>query len=492
MDHKYLKYKSKYLALKKKFRQFGGAGFRITVDATVKLEIVKDAELSALFGTGLKTAIPLDSPASAKLLALYKSNPTWTMRSVGKPIPREGLVWEDQTSYTLEVPRAAAAAEPAAAPTAAAPTPAALIPGAAARLPPGTGLRLVTSPEFEAFATATLADGYLDLRPMPAATPAAILARRYQLDSEYTPTICAGRAMHTIFDTGNGTHTLCARRKVVELQLMVKSKMASKSSILSYNELAHFTDLPKVVALPTAAAPRQTGVATFASSAAAKLQAAEAVEFAPKTLREFTGLLDAGLPRLMAHPIGPMLLGIGRAVELGAAEPSAGEAIVAAAAAGAKSRLYRMCGIHEFVGVGGGSTVCFEETYVPLEVPVVAVGGAQRPPLKLLVQADVSDLSGALDLLVSLEDIRKLSLHGAKLDFSEESHRKRDELLRLEEEVAELEPRLQIYRFVRINASSSEESRQSAEKIGEIEARLRVVYARIRSLREHNIPVTEL
>jgi hypothetical protein len=478
MDHKYLKYKSKYLALKKKFGQFGGAGFRITIDATVKLEIVKDAELSALFGTGLKTAIPLDSPASAKLLALYKSNPTWTMRSVGKPIPREGLVWEDQTSYTLEVPKAAAAAEPAAAPT-----PAALIPGAAARLPPGTGLRLVTPPEFEAFATATLATGYLDLRPMPAATPAAILTRRYQLDSEYTPTTCAGQAMHTIFDTGNASHTICARRKVVALQLMVKPKMASKSSILSYNELAHITGLPKVAALPTAAAPRQTGVATFASSAAATLQAAEAVEFAPKTLREFTSLLDAGLPRLMAHPIGPMLLGIHKAASAGSVAGSAAESAAA---------LYSMCGIHGVSGFGGGSAVCFEETYVPVEAPVVAAGGASRPPLKLLFKADVGDLPGSVDLLVSLEDIRKLSLHGTKLDFSEESHRKRDELLKLKEEVAELEPRLQIYIFANSTASSSEESRQSAEKIREIDARLRVVYTRIRALIEHNIPVTEL
>lgn len=473
MDQKYLKYKSKYLALKKKFRQFGGAGFRITVDATVKLEIVKDAELSALFGTGLKTAIPLDSSASAKLLALYMSNPTWTMRSVGRPVSREGFVWEDQTNYTLEAPRAAAASAPTPA-GAAAP---ALIPGAAARLPPGTGLRLVTPPEFEAFATATLADGYLDLRPMPAATPAAILARRYQLDSEYTPTTCAGQPMHTIFDTGNASHTICARRKVIALQLMVKPKMASKSSILSYNELAHFTGLPKVDPLPTAAAPRQTGVATFKSSAAATLQAAEAVEFAPRTLREFTGLLDAALPRLMAHPIGPILLGAAGA---------------GAAGAGAASNLYKMCGIRGVSGIGGGSTVCFEETYVPVEVPVIAAGGAPRPPLKLLFKADVSDLPGALDLLVSLEDIRKLSLHGAKLDFSEESHRKRDELLRLEEEVAELEPRLQIYRFAHANAGSSEEHRQSAEKIREIDARLRVVDARIRALREHNIPVTEL
>jgi hypothetical protein len=474
MDQKYLKYKSKYLALKKKFRQLGGAGFRITVDATVKLEIVKDAELSALFGTGLKTAIPLDSPASAKLLGLYMSNPTWTMRSVGRPVSREGFVWEDQTNYTLEAPRAAAAAEPAPTPAGAAAAAApALIPGAAARLPPGTELRLVTPPEFEAFATATLADGYLDLRPMPAATPAAILARRYQLDSEYTPTTCAGQAMHTIFDTGNASHTICARRKVIALQLMVKPKMASKSSILSYNELAHFTGLPKVAPLPTATASRQTGVATFKSSAAATLQAAEAVEFAPRTLREFTGLLDAALPRLMVHPIGPILLG------------AAGAALPAA-------NLYKMCGIRGVSGIGGGSTVCFEETYVPVEVPVVAAGGAPRPPLKLLFKADVSDLPGALDLLVSLEDIRKLSLHGAKLDFSEESHRKRDELLKLEEEVAELEPRLQIYRFANINAGSSEEQRQSAEKIREIDARLRVVDARIRVLREHNIPVTEL
>ena len=487
MDQKYLKYKSKYLALKKKFRQFGGAGFRITVDATVKLEIVKDAELNALFGTGLKTAIPLDSSASAKLLALYMSNPTWTMRSVGRPVSREGFVWEDQTNYTLEAPRAAAAAEPTSAASAAAASAAsasaALIPGAAARLPPGTGLRLVTPPEFEAFATATLTDGYLDLRPMPAATPAAILARRYQLDSEYTPTTCAGQAMHTIFDTGNASHTICARRKVIALQLMVKPKMASKSSILSYNELAHFTGLPKVDPLPTAAAPRQTGVATFKSSAAATLQAAEAVEFAPRTLREFTGLLDAALPRLMAHPIGPILLG---------AAGAEGAAGAGSAGAGSASNLYKMCGIRGVSGIGGGSTVCFEETYVPVEVPVVAAGGAPRPPLKLLVKADVSDLPGALDLLVSLEDIRKLSLHGAKLDFSEESHRKRDELLKLEEEVAELEPRLQIYRFANMNAGSSEEQRQSAEKIREIDARLRVVYARIRVLREHNIPVTEL
>jgi hypothetical protein len=225
--------------------------------------------------------------------------------------------------------------------------------------------------------------------------------------------------MHTIFDTGNASHTICARRKVVALQLMVKPKMASKSSILSYNELAHFTGLPKVDPLPTAAAPRQTGVATFKSSAAATLQAAEAVEFAPRTLREFTGLLDAALPRLMVHPIGPILLGV-------AAGAGAG-----AAGAGSASNLYKMCGIRGVSGIGGGSTVCFEETYVPVEVPVVAAGGAPRPPLKLLVKADVSDLPGALDLLVSLEDIRKLSLHGAKLDFSEESHKKRDELLKL-------------------------------------------------------------
>jgi len=481
MNSKYLKYKSKYLALKKQLKQLGGTGFRITIDATVKEEVVKDPELATLFGTLLTSALDSESSSAAKLLELYRANPTWLMIGARKPIPREGFMWEG-ISYTLTVPTVPAVpsvpgvASPDAASRAgllSAAAPRAGLLSAAAAPAIRFGLHLVTLPEFEAFASSTLAQGYLDLRVMPAATPAAILSRRYRIDSEYTPTTCAGSVIQTNFDTGNASHTICARRKVVELRLMVKPKMTLKSSILSYNELAHLVGLRGIEPLVTSAAPKLTGVATFKTAASAALEAAEAIEYVPKTLREFTDLLDAALPRLMAHPIGGMLRDV------------AGEQA-------SKTKLYRLCGISGVHGIGGGSAVCFEETYVPVEIPVVTAEGIPRPSLKLLVKADVGDLPGSLDLLVSNEDIRKLSLHGAKLDFGVESHSKRDELIRLRSEADELEPRLQIYRLAYSNASSSEEERQALQKVQEIDDRLRSVIARIRVLLEHNIPATEL
>ncbi len=84
-------------------------------------------------------------------------------------------------------------------------------------------------------------------------------------------------------------------------------------------------------------------------------------------------------------------------------------------------------------GIGGTSDIYFHKTLVPIEVPVVAEDGRVLENFKFFVKADVGNLS-TNDLLLSNEDIRKLSLHGAKLDFVDRSHQKRNRLLDLKKQ----------------------------------------------------------
>jgi hypothetical protein len=245
--------------------------------------------------------------------------------------------------------------------------------------------------------------------------------------------------------------------------------MASKQSILSFNDLARIVGLPKIPKLHSQAPPK-TGIATLRSSAADKLQADEAVEYRPVTIRELTQLLNEVVDRVAA----------GAAHGAGGLPP--------------KVELYRMCGINVVGGVGGGSAVCFDETYIPVEIEVESAIGALRPPLKFLIRADVASLPGALDLLVSLEDIRKLSLHGIKLDFMQKSHQKRDQLLSLREEKKQLVPKLQIneYKLRNYLTETPEEEAQTVTKVRELIDRIEQIDRLIDELIRHDIKAYEL
>jgi len=91
MYSKYLKYKSKYLALKKIYSQSGGTNFKFTIkiDKFVKEVFDKDIELKQIFISSDEFySITNDSVVAKKIFDLYKANFFWNLIENSKKIGR--------------------------------------------------------------------------------------------------------------------------------------------------------------------------------------------------------------------------------------------------------------------------------------------------------------------------------------------------------------------------------------------------------------------
>jgi hypothetical protein len=403
---KYQKYKSKYLELQKSISQFGGGIlFRIKIDQNIKNFIYDRQDLQILKNMFIKPNtlydIESDNAVAIKLLELCKENPSWEIKEGAKRIPNDKLVWQPAT-YTLSSPGQVLVPVP--------------IPEQLIRdLPDGFGF-------VEKFRLKALADTkvsnehYLDLRLDLRTMPLQPTADKFIIDSHYTLTTCMGKQINTVFDTGNSADTACSLKKVRELGLKIMHKIVSKNSIIMYNLLVdaygrgHLVKIRELTP-PQALQPRvqrEQGIQGLREVANRFLEDQDAIEYQETNLEEFIKLLD----RLLPYYIDRIL---------GGANMNENEKRV---------YLYETCGVSVATGVVPGAyDIYLYETYLPIEASVVNANGIPQPNFKFLVKADVGEPS--VDLLISDEDIRKLSLNGATIGSVQKSHQKRDRLKEL-------------------------------------------------------------
>ena len=472
---KYQKYKSKYLELQKSISQFGGGvKFRIKIHHNIKKIIDDRPDLQILKDVFIKPDtfydIYSDTIVAIKLLELCKENPSWDIREGNKRILKDEidkLAWKE-ASYILSPNQVL---DPVLVP----------VPRPVPQLDPDI---LHLEPyRLDDFATQKIGLGYLDLRKMPRV--ATGINYKYKIDSEYTPTTCMGHTISTNFDTGNGAMTLFNIDKARQIGLPLIPKMTSKDSILMYNSLVDLYRMDpqthKIRVVPVARAPTPAARALLAPAQRERYQDLHglairnvadqrALEYEQITLENYVRKLDILFPRHME----------GLDEEVRRRKPISE----------IKEEFYVRCGIKMITGIGGTSGIYFHKTLVPIEVPVLAEDGRVLENFKFFVKADVGNLL-TNDLLLSNEDIRKLSLHGAKLDFVDRSHLKRNRLLDLRKEYDRLRLEYNINETIR---QANLGDREDVVVIGELHRLDQELLTNLRNTRleeQHDIPITK-
>lgn len=477
---KYQKYKSKYLELQKSISQFGGGvKLRIKIHHNIKKIIDDRPDLQILKDVFIKPdtlyEIISDNEVAIKLLELCKENPSWDIREGNKRIPKDEidkLAWQSAT-YSLSPKQVLdPVLDPVLVPV---PRPVPQLDQDIVHLQP---YRL------DDFATQQIGLGYLDLRKMPRV--ATGINYKYKIDSEYTPTTCMGHTISTNFDTGNGAMTLFNIDKARQIGLPLIPKMTSKDSILMYNSLVDLYRMApqthKIRVVPAARAPAPAARAPGPAPAQREryqdlhglairnVADQRALEYEQITLQDFVKKLDILLPMHME----------GLDEEVRYRKPISE----------IKKEFYVMCGIQMMTGIGGTSDIYFHKTLVPIEVPVLAEDGRVLENFKFFVKADVGNLL-TNNLLLSNEDIRKLSLYGAKLDFVDRSHLKRNRLLDLKKQFNRLKLEYDINVTIR---QANLGDREDVVVIGELHRLDQELLTNLRNTRleeQHDIPITK-
>jgi len=444
---KYQKYKSKYLELQKSISQFnqfgqfgGGIQFRIRIDQNIKnfidsrtdLKILQDVFTEKDKSYDIDT--DKDKEVAIKLLDLCKENPSWNIREGNERISKDDihkLAWK-KALYILSSDKQVLAPGPGPEPILDQYQHPALLEQLIKDLPAGFVKRF----RLEAFAETKVKDeSYLDLRTKPNSET----AHKFVIESHYTPTICNGHPIKTVFDKGNSNVTLCSLNKVKDLKLDMTHKMASKNSILMYNILVETCgrgqlnkinkQAPQAPQAPRVQSERK--IHTLQVVADSFIEDESSVNYQETTLEEFIKLLDLLLPNYINE--------IPNGHNMTKTEQT--------------DYLYRHCGLKPVSGVNpGASDLYLYETYLPIESAVVDENGMFQPKFKFLVKADVGN--PGVDLLISDEDIRKLSLYGAKVEYVKKSHQKRDEIIELKRELEEIELDINIQITILNNADA--------------------------------------
>ena len=346
---KYLKYKNKYLALKKQSRQLGG-GFRIGIKITDNARIRFGEALTEIIGTSKEFQIQSDDPVAEKLLEFCKNNDV-TIRINHIVVNKDNFSWKAER-YTIDYitppSSSAAPSSAAAAPSsaAAAPSSAAAASSSAAVAP--SSAAAASSSAAAASSSATFSTPFvrsvMKKQPVAAAAGAIDLIRDlnerearvlevYRCDAELANVTSNGRPIHTIFDTGNASTTQIPRSIIESLRarghiIDIIPDAATTNNILGFNSVidtfSPFNKRRKIKPLaqhiqPMAAVSRM-GIGALAFLDAAACERAQAVQYEPTTLVQLHDILHSLDLKEDILPMCIDIIGFPRTLGFGAGE----------------------------------------------------------------------------------------------------------------------------------------------------------------------------
>ncbi len=438
MEKKYLKYKAKYLELKK-ILQDGGRRISIKIDSIIR-EYLKKFDIPIT--NDQITFQDTDEMATTMLYIIKNSPNTWRIKLQGFPdlINKETFAWRLGSNFIIsdvssDTTNAFATKGSPPKPTQKKEiggihtlhTDKSMSPSSLPPLPPSLS-SLSTSQSSQQEIVDVNLDEYVILEELPLSGDP--VPERFALDTHYTEATCYGTSIRCVLDTGNSADTLISRRGIAKINerrpkhmhIRPIAKRATKENILMFNMLMSIIieassrgnqqeealksrcigyKIKPIIHVFERKIP--SGVATFESTAADEIDEAEKREYEPTQLSVIVdiiqreGMLMLQIPELLPHVEGKDKI-----------NPLTTEYPL--------DSLYRLCDIRIPTGIGRGE-IELEEINIPV---LIETEDRSLPPLKLLFKASVGDLQ-FVDLLVSRTDIRKLRRLGIKLDDTERS-----------------------------------------------------------------------
>ena len=221
---KYLKYKNKYLALRKQFKQIGG-NFRIGIKITDNARIRFGEALTEIIGASNDFQIMSDEPVAQKLLEFCKNNDVTIQEIRKSPIA-------DKSNFTWASARYTIDSTPVASASVQAPS---------AMMQPSAAASVVASSVAAASAAAASAAPVIDLKSELDEREHRAL-EVFRCDAELALVTSNGIPIETVFDTGNAASTQIGRSIIEDLRskgypIDIIPIEASTSNILSFNSI---------------------------------------------------------------------------------------------------------------------------------------------------------------------------------------------------------------------------------------------------------------
>ena len=427
---KYLKYKNKYLALKKQSRQLGG-GFRIGIKITDNARIRFGEALTEIIGTSKEFQIQSDDPVAEKLLEFCKNNDV-TIRINHIVVNKDNFSWKAER-YTIDYitpPSSSAAAAAAPSSAAAASSSAAAASSSATFSTPF--VRSVMKQPVAASSSAAAA-GAIDLIRDLNEREARVL-EVYKCDAEVANVTSNGIPIHTIFDTGNASTTLIPRSIIESLRarghiIDIIPDAATTNNILGFNSVidtfSSFNKRLKIKPLmqdiqPMAAVSRM-GIGALAFLDAAACERAQAMQYEPTTLVQLHDKLHS---LDLKEDILPMCIDI--------------------------------IGFPRTLGFGAGDVVTLQlyHAFVPFELQT-----PEGEMIPFIVKASVVDHSN--QLLLSHDDILKMTIRsGILVNFTDAGLSSKIKITNIRKDINRLRSEIKILTDLLKSSPNNQHARQ--------------------------------
>jgi len=536
MDKKYLKYKSKYLELKKKLKginQYGGRIIKIDVDGIIKEEIIKKyPNLTSLFinkilSVNLDTDIEqysiikqiiADSPDSWKISErggslLDKKNIDWNRIGHLKirheeyvPDMARGFEYVENTPSVMKMGQV----------------------GKPAPVPKFSSVKPKSKLQGQSIDVTTLKfrqQGFIVVENIDMTVPRVPV--KYEIDTHFTVVKCGDRLIDCIFDTGNDRYTCVHPNLVRDLGLQSIPIKATKETIIGFNEIIDMildelesketssesieskikfqsykiketscggssTVLPLVPLDPSqlksSSQPLSSvfGQLFSPSSEGSSPRSTRVATLQTIARRSIQKKLDCEYLstdlRLIYERLGSNieeLLTYNCIRSMLANLDSQCESIPGETTI---HKLCKLCSIMIPVGIGIGQIV-LDEVYVPIEIPIENPESTEEPSIKILFKANISEMP--CELLVSKFDMRKLRrVHGIALEDSDEIDSKVLQLEKVKEDLQNL-----ICKYIMLNTiktTSGAETSECESQIQDIKAQINLKQAEKEYLKKRN------